>query len=256
MLAKRRGFYSEGKEVIRTPLLLPSFSSKGFPQIQNILEATQEVIDGEILVSAYDLHHKTLTGPFDFAEAIFLDSGGYEASKDLELSDTKTTDHHPAPWTIGDYNAVVTSWKSSRPTVVISYDHPKERVSTVDQIDRADRTLPRGPMVFREVLFKPEAADQEDTNIEAIVKNVHRLAAFDAIGVTEKEIGTTQQSRMANIARIRRALNESGLGNKPIHIFGSLDTISTPLSLRRFTSLPAPTYLMASHGCASRITTA
>ena len=35
----------------------------------------QEVIDGEILVSAYDLHHKTLTGPFDFAEAIFIDSG-------------------------------------------------------------------------------------------------------------------------------------------------------------------------------------
>jgi hypothetical protein len=229
MLAKRRGFYRDGKEVIRTPLLLPSFSSKGFPDVQNILQATQEVIDGEILVSAYDLHHKKLTGPFDFAEAIFLDSGGYEAGKDVELSDTQTREHVPAAWTLADYNAVVAGWQSARPTVVVSYDHPHERVPVPEQIARADATIPKKPNIFREILFKPATADDPETDVDAIVKNIHALAAFDAIGVTEKEIGGTQQARMGSIARVRRALNEAGLGNKPIHVFGSLDTISTPL---------------------------
>ena len=229
MLAKRRGFYRDGKEIIRTPMLLPSFSSKGFPQVQNILETTQEVIEGEILVSAYDLHHRTLTGPFDFAEAIFLDSGGYEASKDVELSDIQTIDHKPASWTMDNYNAVVAAWSSKRPTVIISYDHPKERVATVEQISRADVSLPHTSNIFREILFKPETEDSGETNVAAIVLNIHKLASFDAVGVTEKEIGATQQARMGNIARIRKALNAAGLGNKPIHIFGSLDTISTPL---------------------------
>ena len=229
MLARRRGFYSDGKEIIRTPLLLPSFSSKGFPQIQNILQTTQEVIEGEILVSAYDLHHAKLSGPFDFAKAIFLDSGGYEAGKDVELSDTRTKEHVPAPWTMANYAAVVASWNPNRPTVVVSYDHPNERISTSEQIVRADATIPCRWNLYREILFKPEADGKEDTNIDAIVANVHKLAAFDAIGVTEKEIGATQQARMQSIARIRRALNSVGLGNKPIHVFGSLDTISTPL---------------------------
>ncbi|MCB1972502.1 MAG: hypothetical protein KDG54_19065, partial [Geminicoccaceae bacterium] len=229
MLAKRRGFYRDGKEVIRTPLLLPSFSSKGFPEAQNILQATQEVIDGEILVSAYDLHHKKLTGSFDFAEAIFLDSGGYEAGKDVELSDIQSREHVPAAWTLDDYNATVAGWQSSRPTVIVSYNHPCERIPVPEQIARADQTIPLKANIFREILFKPSTADEPETDVNAIVKNIHALAKFDAIGVTEKEIGGTQQARMVSIARIRRALNDAGLGNKPIHVFGSLDTISTPL---------------------------
>jgi hypothetical protein len=150
-------------------------------------------------------------------------------AKDVELSDTRSKEHVPARWTLADYSAVLESWTSSRPTVVVSYDHPNERVSTPEQIARADSTIPRKANLYREILFKPEAEGEDDTNIESIVENIHRLAAFDAIGVTEKEIGTTQQARMGSIARIRRALNAAGLGNKPIHVFGSLDTISTPL---------------------------
>jgi hypothetical protein len=229
MLAKRRGFYRDGKEIIRTPLLLPSFSSKGFPDVNDILSTTQEVIDGEILVSAYDIHYKHIVGPFDFAEAIFLDSGGYEATTDVELSETKRLSYNPAKWGFDEYISVVDAWESLRPTVVVSYDHPNERLLTTDQIERAARTLPSRPNVFREILFKPEAAGEEVTDIKAITKNIHHLAQFDALGLTEKELGNTQQTRMANIAQLRKALNDNGLGNKPIHVFGSLDTISTLL---------------------------
>jgi len=229
MLAKKRGFYRDGKEIIRTPLLLPSFSSKGFPHVQNILKTAEELIDGELLVSAYDLHHEHLKGPIDFPQAVFLDSGGYEASRDVELSDIRSDEHTPKPWLLEDYQAVVSAWSSTRPTVLVSYDHPKDRIPVVDQIARAADTMPIRSDTFREILFKPDAKDAEDTNITAIVANIHKLVPFDAVGVTEKEIGGNQQARMGNIARIRRALNDAGLGNKPIHVFGSLDTISTPL---------------------------
>lgn len=229
MLAKRRGFYKNGKEIVRTPLLLPSFSSKGFPEIQKILETTQEVIDSAMLVSAYDLYHKELTGPFDFAEAIFLDSGGYEAGKDVELSDIRGHDHDPKSWSQENYLNIVSNWSSSRPTVIISYDHPKHRLKTAEQIQRAEETLPKGENLFREILFKPEDEEGEDINVDAITEQIYRLSSFDAIGVTEKEIGNTQLLRMTNIAKLRKALNSAGLGDKPIHVFGSLDTISTPL---------------------------
>ena len=229
MLAKRRGFYAGDKEVIRTPLLLPSFSSKGFPAINKIFQTMQEVIDGEVLISAYDLHHDLLKGSFDFAQAIFLDSGGYEASKDIELSEDREKEYEPKVWTQEEYRSVLSGWSSNRPTVFVSYDHPDHRLTTSDQIDRADTSLPIGSNVFREILFKPETKEECEINISAVLENIHRLSSFDAIGVTEKEIGQNLQSRMVNIARIRQALITAGLDKKPIHVFGSLDTISTPL---------------------------
>src|SRR4051812_3170934 len=99
MLAKRRALTLNGIEVERTPLLVPSFSSKGFPDVQKIIEACSELIEGVTLVSAYDLHYEKIKAPFNFPKLIFLDSGGYEASKDVELSDLGERDHEPKEWT-------------------------------------------------------------------------------------------------------------------------------------------------------------
>jgi hypothetical protein len=238
MLAKRRGFYCDGKELIRTPLLLPSFSSKGFPEVQEIIEATSEVIDGPCLVSAYDLHYGKVTAELDWAQALFLDSGGYEAGKDVELSDLGTMPHTPESWSKDQFNGIVQRWNAQVPTVMVSYDHPADRVGTVDQIARADEMLPKKDNIFREILFKPElrltgrepeplAATR--VNIGAIVDNIGKMSRFHALGVTEKELGGNLKERMVNIAKIRRALIGVGLDQMPIHVFGSLDTVSTPL---------------------------
>jgi hypothetical protein len=61
-----------------------------------------------------------------------------------------------------------------------------------------------------------------------IIKNVRGLADFDVIGVTEKEVGNAILDRMKNIAKLRRALDKAGL-ETPIHVFGSLDTVTTPM---------------------------
>src|SRR6185312_17346686 len=117
MVAKRRLLKIGEAPAIKTPLLLPSFSSKGFPKVAKMLETMEEYISDELLVSAYDIHHKALNPPFDFASAIFLDSGGYEASKDVELSDTFEAEHIAKDWTLEQHLDVIANWSSKPPTV-------------------------------------------------------------------------------------------------------------------------------------------
>lgn len=228
MLAKRRSLKLNGVEVERTPLLVPSFSSKGFPDVHKIIESCSELIEGVTLVSAYDLHYGKVRPPFDFPKLIFLDSGGYEASKDAELSDLGDRDHHPKEWTQEMHEGVLAKWQPSVPSVLISYDHPKARIKFAEQIERA-RAMAAGRTGFlRELLLKPETEHQTRLHIDDLLPHIHRLTDFDIIGVTEKEIGNSLVDRMKNIAKLRRALTKAGI-DIPIHVFGSLDTISTPM---------------------------
>jgi hypothetical protein len=228
MLAKRRALKLKGQEVERTPLLVPSFSSKGFPDVDKIIKYSSEIIEGPMLISAYDLHYKKIQSPFDFASLIFLDSGGYEAAKEAELSDFGDKAHVPKPWTQAMHETQLAKWKPSVPTVLISYDHPKERVPIKKQIRRAKDMAQNRSGLLREILLKPETSGQTLLQMDSILRNTPALGEFDVIGVTEKEIGNSIIRRMQNIAKLRRALDGAGF-ETPIHIFGSLDTVTTPL---------------------------
>ena len=228
MLAKRRALKFRGADVELTPLLIPSFSSKGFPEVDKIIAYCSDLIVGVTLVSAYDIYYNKIKPPFDFPSLIFLDSGGYEASKDVELSDLGDKEHQPKGWTREMHESVIAEWDSSVPSVLISYDHPDTRVSIAEQIDRALAMAPGRQEFLRELLLKPERAAETQLPITAVIRHAHRFGEFDIIGVTEKEIGNSLAERMKNIARLRLALTAAGL-DTPIHIFGCLDTISTPM---------------------------
>lgn len=64
--------------------------------------------------------------------------------------------------------------------------------------------------------------------INSIVDRAAQLRNFTAIGMTEKECGSSFLQRLENIARLRTALDEAEI-KAPIHIFGSLDAFTTPL---------------------------
>lgn len=212
----------------RTPLLIPSFSSKGFPEVKKIIDYSKEVITDVILVSAYDLFYQNISPPFDFVPLIFLDSGGYEASKDTELSDFEGKEHKEKEWSQTSLQKVASEWKQTTPTVLISYDHPKERVSIKQQIDRAKALMAQHPTFIKEILLKPHSSQKVYLDIDVVTEHVHDLASFDVIGVTEKELGNSIIARMKSIAKIRMALTKAGL-DTPIHVFGSLDTVTTPM---------------------------
>ena len=61
-----------------------------------------------------------------------------------------------------------------------------------------------------------------------MIAEVRRFSEFDVIGVTETELGESVLERMANIALVRQAMDAARV-TKPLHIFGSLDPVCTPL---------------------------
>ncbi|THV25084.1 hypothetical protein [Peteryoungia ipomoeae] len=225
MFAKRRVITFPNGTAFRTPILLPSFSSKGFPSVQKIFKASEEYISEEILVSAYDIHHGLLQGPFDFASMVVLDSGGYEASKETDMSETYENDHVPGVWSRDLHQAVLSKWDCPSPTLFVTYDHHSERLPVREQMERA-RQLEVPSSGLKNFLIKPESSSSIRLNIGAVLSNIKYLDGVAVIGVTEKEVGNSLLDRMLNIAKIRRELDRLGY-DIPIHVFGSLDTFST-----------------------------
>lgn len=227
MLTAIREIKINGKRIAETPAIIPSFSSKGFPEVDKIIETFSSLITDSALVSAYDISHKHITGAPSYPDYLILDSGGYECSKDVELSDIRSNNYVETEWSTDQLKEVLDTWAARQPTIAVSYDHPKHRFPLKTQIDRAKELFGDRKM-GRELLIKPESTTAERVNIDAVRENIYELRNFDVIGFTEKELGYSIFDRMVQIKKVRIALTNAGLST-PIHIFGSLDTISTPL---------------------------
>ena len=248
-LARSLSLSLRGRQVnVKTPLLVPSFSSKALVDVDAVFEALQPSITESFLVSAYDIHFGKIEIPdFPFAEVVFLDSGGYEISKDHDLMDPLYASPEPKEWTVEKYRSVLERVDPIMPTFVTAFDHPEVRRPISEQIDVAEEVFKRFPDLGRELLFKPEIVDQEFVPIPRLIAQVSRFSEFDMVGITETELGDSMLDRMVNIARIRIAMDDEDI-IKPLHIFGSL-TLSAHPSI----SLLAQTSLMDSVGFDSHI---
>jgi hypothetical protein len=228
LLAREGSVTHKGALVIRTPLLVPSFSSKGFPEMKKMVRVMTEFITDSCLVSAYDIHYKFLAPKqLTFPSVIFLDSGGYEARVEHDLSEAYGQDYKPQKWTEKDHRLVLTNWKSNAPTIAVSYDSPRRHSSIERQIATALKLKDAFPDFLHEFLIKPE---HKNALIEpsAIAKITTDLKEFSIIGFTEHELDHRIIGRMEKIAAVRQTLDEAGIIN-PIHVFGSLDSLSTVL---------------------------
>jgi queuine/archaeosine tRNA-ribosyltransferase len=224
----------------QTPLLVPSFSSKGFghdpdgvSEIGKILETTAEFLTDSYLISAYDLKRGHLPPIAKLPcrpDILFLDSGGYEVSRERDFSAVEEQQPENETWTVKDLLSVLDELPKEVATVLVSYDHPKERKPFQEQI-RAARKLFKGRdhhlLTF---LIKPEKPTQTtlDDALRAAMAHAEELGSFDIIGVTEKELGASLLERMVRIAKLRTVLDEANL-KAPIHVFGALDPLGTCL---------------------------
>lgn len=234
---------------LTTPLLVPSFSSKGFSRSSRIkkadrdgfrsmlhqtLASASEFLDRYYLVSAFDIHYGHLPPPQEIIrrpEIIFVDSGGYEVSEYQDLSETEETPGSDKAWELSLLTKVLDGWPDELPAVFVSYDHPKVRKPFKEQVHDA-RALFRGrDKHLRSFLLKPETEDQEtlEEALRSTIANVDDLATFDVVGVTEWELGSSLLQRMENIGRLRLAMDGKRLEHIPLHIFGALDPLSTVL---------------------------
>jgi hypothetical protein len=194
-----------------------------------------------LLVSAFDVHYKFLPHPCQieqFPEIMILDSGGYEISTDTNLSDLeepeeteKPDEESRFPWNVNLLKAVWAGWPREVATILVSYDSPKERLPFAEQVNRA-RELFRGQENhLTTLLLKPESDDQRTLKqtLGHAFADPAELRYFNAVGVTEREVGSSMLERMVNLALLREAMDRAGLQRVPIHVFGALDPITTVL---------------------------
>lgn len=239
------------------PLLVPAFSSKGFEfdmmgkgkTKREFSMLAYELADfgkypcRSVLVSAYDLHFKHFQArefPRTPAEShlrkaclVFLDSGGYELSPDFDLTELRAFGYKPKDgyWE-DEYEMVLKRLARSKrppPLVITNFDRASIGQPLESQI-RAARTLfNQYPDFIGDFIIKPwsqkrkvvDPADLSDDKIK-------QLRGFHIIGVTEKDLGTNLISRVQRVATLRRKLDEAEIA-APIHIWGGLDPISSPL---------------------------
>ncbi len=222
---------------VETPLMVPSFSSKGFTfNKQQVSEATdalkvsKEFLTESILVSAYDLYHKHIPFSDEFlpTEITLIDRGGYETSDVYDLSASTKYSYPIKEWDLGKYEEILGLWPQHKAGMIVSYDHGKERFSLGDQIANAKALFSKYPHFTNDFLIKPETDAQRYIQLENILDKIDDLRDFTLIGITEKELGNSILDRMVNIAKIRQAMNNKGV-NAPIHVFGSLDPLTSLL---------------------------
>ena len=224
-----------------TPLLIPSFSSKGFArskkdgksEIGRILAAAGEFLTEAYLISAYDLYYGHLPAPSALPftpELLILDSGGYEISTDRDYSSVIDPLPAPDPWDEGKLKSVLDQLPEAIPAVLISYDRPDRRRLLSDQIAEARRLFRGRSQHLHLFLLKPETDTQTtlDRAINSAAANTADFGSFDIVGVTEKELGRCMMDRMVNIAKLRLALDDADI-KSPIHVFGALDPLSVCL---------------------------
>jgi len=231
MLVGDRPILMNGVQVSKAPLIVPSFSSKGFPSVKAMIGILSEYITESSLVSLYDIHYGHVYKKNNFADLLFIDSGGYEASIDTDLSDAKRLSGKPNSWPHRTYLSALKKLKFPPETihVVVNYDNARSRLAYKEQVNRAlsDFDAISDKEFVSEILFKPEN-DSTLLDVKKVIGQLTRIKSVDVVGFTEKELGQSTLDRMYAIAQIRRAMQGLGL-DKPIHIFGALDPISVPL---------------------------
>lgn len=213
-----------GSTVAQTPLPLPAFSSKALKSnLADTAKRIGEIVFGPILISAFDLHGGHLVGVeqgklvFD-CPLTFIDSGGYE--------NLLHVDHPDKRLTVEQHRAVLDAWPQQSLAVAVNHDRPSDDVA--EQIEAA-ASLGPGRMLGRELLLKPS----ENVSVSGLISQLSRqskdLARIDVIGLTEKEAGPSLVDLLRTIASLRKQLDTTGFDYMPIHIFGGLDPVRTPL---------------------------
>ena len=253
MLARTRWITLRNDIVIHTPLLIPSLSSaatgpipfQGSPDRHPIMTACSIVhsqsllggIDGALLVSAYDIHHDLLddTGAFKSGfkgsryaqpKVLVIDSGWYEKAGIPPAGQFSHGVRDPRPWEMENYQSTIDDLDADLRPLVVSWDHIGPYA---EQVGLAQDFFGSRMTLASSLLLKPPSADSRFHQFERLSDaDAKNLRAFDVIGVTDRELGDTVIERLIAITRLREQLDNLDV-ETPIHVFGGLDPLYTPL---------------------------
>jgi len=225
---------------LKTPLLVPSFSSRGFrfdkkdrSEIRDVFINTAEILTESMLVSAYDIAHGHLPRPERFPctpSLIIVDSGGYETGADHDYSSIYRHVHNSKAWSLKQFQDVLDVWPSRIPAIFVNYDKNSVGQTLDKQLTGATKLFSRYPNQMHTFLLKPTGRCKGllRNTVKLLEPVVKDLGGFSIIGITEKELGHTMLDRMETVAVLRGILDKAGV-KSPIQVFGALDPLSSCL---------------------------
>lgn len=257
MLAKRKTITHPTIGKIELPLLIPAFSSKGFTfleegrgkkkkeysELANALYQFCQYKWPIVLISAYDLYFKHFISPklpirkvsdyLKTTDIVMIDSGGYELMKEFDSTEIKRYMYNPKEgFSKEEYITIldkVVSGKNNPCLIISNFDYEVRGFPLDVQIKKARELFNRYRDCMSNFIIKPLTEDSNYVDPSRISNSDFKnLNGFDMIGVTEKDLGKDLMKRLRRITELRVGLNNSSL-EAPIHIWGGLDPIITPL---------------------------
>ena len=112
-----------GKSGVATPLLVPSFSSCGFPSVAEIFNEMKDKLYGVCLVSASDLASGCLpVGALDTVNVMVVDSGMYEARRREQECVVESTPSCGSSWSRERYLETAANLDVGSNAILVNYD--------------------------------------------------------------------------------------------------------------------------------------
>ena len=253
MLARSRQVRLRNDLEFSTPLLIPALSSRatgpipfqhspsGQPKMTVCsIVHSQTLLDGieeSLLVSAYDIGHRLLDDSAAFAsgsmqsryakpQVLLIDSGWYEKSGGPPAGQFSGNVEEPRLWGFSNYESTIDTLDRDLRPIVVSWDYvgPYE-----EQISRAQDFFGGRTALGSTLLLKPPSKASRFHHFDRLSDaDAANLRAFDIIGATERELGDSVLKRLIGISQLRQQLDSVGV-QAPIHVFGGLDPLYTPL---------------------------
>ena len=237
---------------LHTPVLVPGISSMAMPAIRYSMNKSRSrrpvacsiihsdmlasAWDDGILLSAYDIHHHFVA---DADTLLSPGSGSRYTRQKLLIVDSGWYEHHvyrrslffdqdpPRPWDMSLYELTIDSLDPALRSLVVSWDEP-EPESYQSQITHTKRFFKHRDHIASTILLKPPA-NTHFHNFTSLRRDlIPELSHFDVIGVTDDDLGDSLIDQLFQLATLRKML-DNAMVEAPIHVFGGLDPIMTPL---------------------------
>ncbi|NOU14192.1 MAG: hypothetical protein HOO92_09570 [Methylococcaceae bacterium] len=142
---------------IETPLLVPSFSSRGFPNVSKIMQTLRVDISNVCLLSAFDVVHGHTSIAFeDIADVVIIDSGVYETAPTAVAVDAFLPACTSTNWTREQYRCFLAesaSRMANTSVISVSFD---AYCPLDEQVELAHEDFKLVPDAATDFLFKPE----------------------------------------------------------------------------------------------------
>ena len=208
---------------VSTPLIVPSFSSCGFPHVAEIYDLMKDKLYGVCLVSALDIASSLIpTDVTDEVNLVLIDSGTYEARNTASRQIDDCMSEANGGWVRQEYLAIAGCIDPGSNVILVNYDGVE---SVEQQIRQASEDFSHAPHAASDFLVKPESPAQP-VNVARLAQHTNQLEQFNVVGITAREAGNSLVQRCSTIVMLRDALDDAGL-NLPIHVFGAI----TPLEV-------------------------